>query len=75
MRNVKGLVEASGIRARRVAVRRIEASGATHKDNVPEARHWIVNEDSSARHRALCEQQNCSAVALLDVTCPVLCNR
>ena len=62
--------------ARRVAamlseVRRGEASGATHKDNVPGARHWILNEILAAGCRALYERRNSSAVALADATCPV----
>ena len=56
-------------------VRRSEASGATHKDNVPGARHWILNEILAAGCRALYERQNSSAIALADTTCPVLRNR
>jgi hypothetical protein len=52
-----------------------QASGATHKDNVPGAPHWIFNEILAAGYKALCERQNSLEVALTDVTCPVLRNR
>ena len=65
-RRVKDLGEAS---SREASGWQDEASGPTHKENVPGSRHWILDEILAASCGALYERQNSVAVGLADVTC------
>jgi len=69
LRRAKDLGETNSGEASVGLTRRGEASGSTHKDNVPDARHWILDEILAAGCRALYERQNSLAVGLADATC------